>query len=451
MTAFILLLGIFLVIGTVISLLVMRRKQTQEDYFIGGRKIGGFVSALTYSSTTYSAFMMVGLVGLAYSTGVGALIFELAYLLGTIILLSFYGRRIWSLSREQGLISPMEIFSHRYGRPAGTLGTLICFVALVPYTSVQVIGLGLILQAYGGFGYGVGVILASAIICLWAFIGGLRGVALTDAVQGVFMLGIAVVGVFWVGRKFTGFELQTFPNEFWTPVRFINLTLPWFFFALTNPQVLQRLFIPKDKSSLRRMIVLFAVFGLLYTLIVTFIGFGARYGSGVGLLPVVADRDKVILEVFALMARVLALPLALSIIFASVSTANSIILTLSSMLARDVLREQRRVWVGRIFIIVLTVLICVFSLRRPNYIVELSVTSSAILLCFVPLLFGVFHYKRGGMLTGVLTCLSGAGTAVVLGILKVPLSSVYTLLAAFCVFFIVSLAERNKRKKISGS
>jgi len=440
-TAFILLMGVFLVTGTVISLLVMRSKQTQEEYFIGGRTIGGVVSALTYSSTTYSAFMMVGLVGLAYSTGAGALIFELAYLLGTVILLSIYGRRIWKMSREKQLISPMELFSNRYGEITGTIGTLISFVALIPYTAVQVIGLGLILQAYGGFSYGAGVVVASVIICLWAFIGGLRGVALTDAVQGVFMLGIAVAGVLWVGRTFTGFQLQSFPNEFWTPVRFINLTLPWFFFALTNPQVLQRLFIPKDGRSLRRMIVLFAVFGLVYTLIVTFIGFGARYASDAGLFPVVADRDRVILELFARMARALALPLALSVIFASVSTANSIILTLSSMLARDVLREQRRVWVGRIFIIVLTLIVCVFSLRRPGYIVELSVSSSAILLCFLPLLFGVFHYKRGGKLTGVLTCLSGAGAAIVLGILKVPLSSVYTLLVAFGVFLITSLFE----------
>jgi SSS family solute:Na+ symporter len=445
MSGFIILLGLFLVTGTAISLLVMRAKQSQEEYFIGGRKIGGLVSALTYSSTTYSAFMMVGLVGLAYSTGVGAMIFELAYLLGTIILLSVYGRRIWALGREKGFISPMEIFSDRYGQAAGTLGTLICFAALIPYTSVQVIGLGMILQTYGGFSFNAGVLMAAGIICLWAFIGGLRGVALTDAVQGVFMLGAALVGVFWVGRTFTGFELQTFPNAFWTPARFINLTLPWFFFALTNPQVLQRLFIPKDRNSLRRMIVLFGAFGLLYTLIVTFIGFAARYGSDAGLFPQVADRDRVILEVFALMARALALPLALSIVFASVSTANSIILTLSSMFARDVVRDQRRVWVGRLFIIGLTALVALFSIRRPGYIVELSVTSSSILLCFVPLLFGVFHLRRGGLWTGLLTCLAGASTAVVLGILRVPLSSVYTLAVSFGVFLLAALAEGNTR------
>jgi Na+/proline symporter len=115
------------------------------------------------------------------------------------------------------------------------------------------------------------------------------------------------------------------------------------------------------------------------------------------------------------------------------------------MFARDVVREERRVWVGRLFIIGLTALVALFSIRRPGYIVELSVTSSSILLCFVPMLFGVFHMARGGVWTGVLTCLVGAATAIVLGILRVPLSSVYTLAVSCAVFLLAALAEGRKR------
>lgn len=52
------------------------------------------VSALTYSATTYSAFMMVGLVELSYASGVGALGFELFYLVGTLFLLSYYAPKV---------------------------------------------------------------------------------------------------------------------------------------------------------------------------------------------------------------------------------------------------------------------------------------------------------------------------------------------------------------------
>jgi SSS family solute:Na+ symporter len=82
-------------------------------------------------------------------------------------------------------------------------------------------------------------------------------------------------------------------------VCFIDLALPWIFFAVTNPQVLQRLFIPKDKKAFSWMVWMFALFGLLYTLVVSFLGFSARSGTTHGLFPAVTDRDRVILGLLA--------------------------------------------------------------------------------------------------------------------------------------------------------
>ncbi|RKX56172.1 MAG: sodium:solute symporter family protein, partial [Thermotoga sp.] len=83
------LLGIFIwfAIGCFIS--YRAKKKTGPgiaEYFIANRKIGGFIAAMTYSATTYSAFMMVGLVGMAYVVGVSAMGFELTYLMSTILL-----------------------------------------------------------------------------------------------------------------------------------------------------------------------------------------------------------------------------------------------------------------------------------------------------------------------------------------------------------------------------
>ena len=81
-------------IYTIISLIIafISRQGKQKDmtsYFLGDRKLGGLVSALSYSATTFSAFMLVGLAGLTYNGGVGALGFELIYLMGVSLIVFF--------------------------------------------------------------------------------------------------------------------------------------------------------------------------------------------------------------------------------------------------------------------------------------------------------------------------------------------------------------------------
>lgn len=436
MREFYLLLGVYVAVGTAISVAVIRKNRTQSDYFIGGGAIGWVLSAMTYAATTYSAFMMVGLVGLSYAGGVGALIFELVYLVATVVLLAVYGRRIWELARTHGIVSPMELFAHGYGQGTVRAATVVAGIALIPYTAVQVIGLSVILEGYG-LSYRGAVLFAVIVIATWALLGGLRGVAITDAIQGVFMMALAVAALFWTGSRYGGVELSTFPNHIWTPAFFINLTLPWSFFALTNPQVLQRIFILKRREDLTRMIVLFAVFGLIYTVVVTVVGFAARYGTDAGLLPAIADQDRVIVAVMAQMGRALALPLALSIVFASVSTANSILLTLSSMFTRDLApgtTASHPVGSGRVVVMVLAVLVGLFALTRPDTLVLLSVASSRILMIFLPLLFGIFHLRDTGPRAGIFTVIGGGIAAVALGFLVPRYSSVLTLAAVFILF-----------------
>lgn len=438
------LLGLYALAGTGISIAVMRTNRSQRDYFVGGGAIGWVVSAMTYAATTYSAFMMVGLVGLSYASGVGALIFEMVYLVATVLLLAAYGGKMWQLARDNQLVSPMELFALRYGKATAGAGTIVAALALIPYTSVQVIGLAVILEGYG-ITFQTGVLFAVIVIGIWALLGGLRGVAITDAIQGVFMMVMAILALVWVNRSFGGsYEFSTFPNQVWTPAFFVNLTLPWSFFALTNPQVVQRLFILKKRTDLPRMIVLFAVFGAIYTLLVTLVGFGARAGADAGLLASVTGNDTVTPTLMQQMSRALALPLALSIVFASVSTANSIMLTLTSMVTRDLLQRREATWPGRVLIVILTAAVGAFALTRPSTIVELSVSSSRVLMVFLPLLFGLFHLRGGGRWAGLLTVGGGFVAAIVLGRAVPAYSSLATLAAVVVLFALGYLIDRGR-------
>ncbi|HDD26028.1 MAG TPA: sodium:solute symporter family protein, partial [Acidilobales archaeon] len=182
---FISVLIIYIAVGTLIAL-VSRRfgVKTTSEYFVAGYRLGGLLAAMTYAATTYSAFMMIGLVGFAYATGVGALGFELAYLLATLILLTLFGRYVWSLARERKWVSPSEMLSDLYGfELMGITIAVIYLVALIPYISAQVIGIGKIFEGIG-VGYEVGVCVGVVLAFLWIVIAGIWSIATTDMYQG---------------------------------------------------------------------------------------------------------------------------------------------------------------------------------------------------------------------------------------------------------------------------
>ncbi|MCQ4152979.1 MAG: sodium:solute symporter family protein [Archaeoglobi archaeon] len=441
---------VYALIGTAIAILAKKRVSSDEEYFVAGRNVSGIVAAFTYAATTYSAFMMVGLVGLTYIHGVGALGFELYYLVGTLLLLSYYAPKIWKLGKEKGFVTPGDLIADRYGKNAARILALLVSIALIPYTSIQFVSISFLLG--NSMSFEAGVILSAIIIALWAFLGGFRSVAWTDAVFGIFMLSMAlaaVISAFSMNPAPGDFsrlgELLYVPNSFWTPVTFISYTLPWFFFALTNPQVVQRIFVPKDEKSLRRMVVLFGLFGLIYTILVTLLGLQLRLLAEAGEFPKVTNRDLVTPTFLGLIPEWLGVLIALSIFAAAITTANSIVLTLSSMFTRDLLKS-RSVLAGRLFVAAITAAVAVFAIQKPSYIVDLAVMSSTILLCQLPLILGVIHFKAGGSLSAGLTLLAGFSTAIALYYTKLTLGipvSVWVLIVSFAVFFVAAILEKR--------
>ncbi len=125
--------AIYIVIAVVTAILSREGKSgSMSDYFLGNRQMGGFISAMSYSATTYSAFMLVGLAGLTYSGGVGALGFELIYLCG-VTLVAIFGPRFWLVGQKYGYVTPSEMLGHRYeNRSVAVVTALTSCVFLHP-------------------------------------------------------------------------------------------------------------------------------------------------------------------------------------------------------------------------------------------------------------------------------------------------------------------------------
>ncbi|MBS3814808.1 sodium:solute symporter family protein [Candidatus Bipolaricaulota bacterium] len=395
------------------------------EYFLGGRRLGGFISGLSYSATTYSAFMLVGLVGLTYKTGVGALGFEMTYLLFTVLLLSVFAPRFWLAGNKYGFLTPAELLSQRYETHwAGVVSAVIFLVMLVPYAAVQLMGLGFLVEGLtgGDIPYMAGVGVMAGFACFAALWAGMRSVSWTDAFQAITMLTTSLFALFYLFFHFFGspgnfFRTITLENPellelSWDPRLFIGLALPWAFFALTNPQVSQRMLVPDKLSSLKRMIIYFAAFGFVYTIISTLFGFQAAH-----LLPGLTNADKAMPKLLTIIPLPVGLIIFIGIFAAATSTLGSITLTLSSSVSRDIVgnlypdaEERIQLLAGKLAIPLLIGVFILFAWLRPGLIAVLSSMASGGLLVTAPPLIGAFFWKRGTG-AGVVSSMSIGGVA----------------------------------------
>ncbi len=460
---------VYVIVGSWVALRARRgMKKGVLEYFLSGRSLGGFVSALSYSATTYSAFMMVGLAGLTYSGGVGALGFELVYLSG-LVLVAFFGPRFWLVGNKFNYISPYEMLGDRYDNnwiPVILAVTSIIF--LIPYLAVQLMGVGYLMNGLSGgaIPFMTGVIIAAVLAISWALLAGMKSVAWTDSLQSLIMMVVSVLILFFiVYRELGGFmnffnTLETNFSEFLSVPGpgffkfkvFLGLTLPWFFFSISNPQVSQRLFVPNSLKAMKTMIRGFLIFGLIYTLVSVLWGFSAMI-----LMPGLSTADMATPALLGseYVPVILGLIAMVGITAAAISTIDSIMLTLSSIVVQDLYKnvqnESDKVRFAKFSILGIAVVGIIFAAQQFDLIATLSVASSVGLLVVVPTIFGAFFWRRSTATAAIASILSGSVVALYLQFSGwKPLGhfpGVWTLIISVAVFLIVSLFTEPPAEK----
>jgi SSS family solute:Na+ symporter len=466
---------LYIIVGSLVAL--MARREMNEgvvEYFLSGRNTGGFVAALSYSATTYSAFMMIGLAGFTYSGGVGALGFELVYLSG-LSLVAFFGPRFWLIGKKNNYVSPYEMLGDRYQNQwIAFAASLSACIFLIPYLAVQLMGVGYLLSGLSGgeipflFGVGIAVVLAIA----WALIAGMKSVTWTDSLQSLIMIAVSIIILFYViyqhlggFREFFGSlaavdgALLTVPGPgFFKFKTFLGLSLPWFFFSISNPQVSQRLFIPRDLKAMKTMIKGFLIFGFIYTLVSVFWGFSARL-----LIPGLANADLATPELLAsqYVPNILALVAMIGITAAAISTIDSIMLTLSSLVVRDIFKNMednldqdqnlRQLRTAKIAILIIALLGFFFAIQELDLIAALSVAASVGLLVIVPSIFGAFFWKKATAAASLSSIIFGSMTALYLQFSGWSPAGygagIWTLLVSVLIFVGVSFFTQAPTKK----
>ena len=421
--------------------------------------------------TNTSSFLLVGIPGIAYEHGVG--VFGLnAALVALGVPLSFWaiGAPARRLARQLGALTPAELYARRLGsRWIGLLLFVLFTACTIPYMVQGVKAAALVLsQATGGSVRPWAVGLAVVVVALfYTSLGGMRATAWTNVFQGFLFLGFLVAAFFLVARSLGGFSgamegaravdpdlLRLDGTWLYEPRRWASWGIVISTTVIAFPHMLARLMAAADDRSMRAVCRLYppALFALWVPAVL--LGVWGR-----GAFPDLANADGV----FQAMAEthlpaVLGSVAFLAVLAAVMSTLDAQILTLSSMLVRDVIdpfagrmSARAEVAAGRLFTLAVAALVYVLSIAWGDSVFAISRKAFEGYTVLVPTLF--LGVRWSGLTAAGAAASLATGYAVLLlgwswdsfpaaGFLPV----FWALLAAIVTAVAVSVADRRLRR-----
>ncbi len=339
-----------------------------SEFFVGQRKMNRLVVALSAVVSGRSAWLLLGVTGMAYSTGMAALWSVTGYTVVECFLFLFYARRLRRFAEVHDCITLPDFFAARFGDEDGWLRGVLAVVILlfmVSYVSAQFAGGGKAIGASFGLSPSLGVILTAAIVLGYTMVGGFLAVSLTDTLQAFFMLlGLVVLPAVAIthagGWGSVVGELKAYDPSFLDPIALgfgvlighlgIGLGSPG------NPHIIVRYMSIRDPEQLRFAAAVGTFWNVVMGAGAVLIGLAGRvYFSAATLLPG-ADTENL----YPALAQQHLHPLLFGVVVASIfaaimSTADSQLLVAASAVVRDlyekVARRGREIPQGRLVLI----------------------------------------------------------------------------------------------------
>ena len=395
-----------------------------EDFYLASRTLGTLVLLFTTFATLLSAFTFFGGPNLAYAAG-PEWILVMGVMDGVLFAILWYviGYRQWLIGRARNYVTLGEMLGDRFASPG--LRGLVAGVSLLwlfPYVMLQQMGAGEALRGLtgGAVPYWGGAALITLFMIVYVMLAGLRGVAWTDTLQGLFMLSVLWVAVVWVVSAVGGVgaategmvaanpEFAALGGGLYTPQFIISSAVTIAFGVTMFPQINQRFFVAKSATVLKRSFALWPVLVLLLFVPAFMLG---AWAAG---LPIEVPEGANVLSV--LLAEYtptwFAAVVVAGAMAAMMSSSDSMLLSGSSYFTRDLYRplvapdasDRREAWIARIGVAAFATLAFLASLSRPGTLIEVGDTAFSGFALLAPPVMVALYWEattRDGMIVGV--------------------------------------------------
>lgn len=473
---------IYMIFMLGIGIITARKNKSSDDYFLGGRNLGGWVTALSAQASDMSGWMLMGLPGCVYAFGANQAWIAIGLLIGTILNWVIVAGRLrrYTIRAGNAMTIP-EYLSNRFRDKHNiliTISAIVIVIFFVVYSASAFASGGKLFASITKMDYHQALIVGAVVILIYTFLGGFLAVCTTDFVQGMMMLvGVLAVPILVVIVLGTGnivpnlvnsglnVDAKDYLNIFMQdgkPISGISIAsqLAWGLGYCGMPHILTRFMAVKSEKELKKSSAIAIVWDILSLTAACFIGIiGRAY-----LLPTVlgengaSSSESVFIEMInKLFSSHLGLPFIggiflCGILAAIMSTADSQLLVTASAASEDLYHQfikkdadsKEILAVARLTVIVVSVLAFVIAWNPNSSIMGLVSNAWAGLgAAFGPTVVMSLFWRRTNLTGAVAGIVSGGLTVIVWDYIPLAAGQTlgsYTGLYSLAVGFAVSLA-----------
>lgn len=475
--AFLLYFLLMLGIGVFFS----NKSESISDYFLGGRQLGSWVTALSAQASDMSSWLLMGLPAAAYLSGLASGWIAIGLAAGTYLNWKFIAAPLRRFSAASGdAITIPEYLQNRFSSKSVTIRAVcavIIFVFFLIYTASTFAAGAKLFRYVFGIDYALAVTIGAVIIVFYTFMGGFLAVAWTDFFQGMLMFFAIIVVPVMAMLKMgdVGVTLSTLASQGYlsltsTPKGPVSLVsalsdFAWCFGYFGMPHILIRFMAIKNSSMIKKSRIIAMVWVALSLSASVLVGLvGISYLSQFGISYTTAGAAEYVFVdmVIKLAPGFIAGILLSAILAAAMSTADSQLLVTASAVSNDFYKalinknasEKQLVWISRASVLGISLLAYLLALNPDNTVMGLvSYAWAGFGAAFGPVIIMSLFWKRMTMKGALAGMISGAATILLWENISLFSSTgIYSLLIGFPVamlfVYIVSVLDKEPEQEI---
>ena len=395
---------IYLVGMLLVGFVYSKSNEDSSDFYLGGRTMGPLVTAMSAEASDMSSWLLMGMPGLAYLTGIASPGWTaIGLAVGTWLNWLIVARRLRRYSANLNAITVPQFLSLRFHDQRNllnALGAVIIIVFFIPYTASGFAACGKLFNSLFGVDYMIAMILSAVVIVGYTIMGGFRAVSTTDLIQSVVMsmalIAVLVYGVSVAGgwdvvldnaRSLPGYltmlASHNVADNSATSYSLLDIvsTLAWGLGYFGMPHILLRFMAIEDEKKLvlsRRIASVWVVIAMTASIIIGMVGLGMTKAGALEFLSGSSSETLIVrianlIAQHGVLAAILAGLILAGILAATMSTADSQMLAAASSVSQNILQEfahlklseKQSLFAARLTIVCISVVGVVLA-RDPN-------------------------------------------------------------------------------------